>query len=85
MKRVQTIVTSLAALSQVRVGATRDRRARGDDQSESLVGATSRYAHAGVEPSLDELLGDPVVWQRARADGLDIADIRRVLAAAQQS
>jgi hypothetical protein len=50
-----------------------------------LVGATSRYAHAGVEPSLDELLGDPVVWQRARADGLDIADIRRVLAAAQQS
>jgi hypothetical protein len=50
-----------------------------------LVGAASRYAHAGVEPSLDELLGDPVVWQRARADGLDIADIRRVLAAAQQS
>lgn len=80
MKRVQTIVTSLAALSPVRGGSARERSDRVADRPE-----TSRYAHAGTEPSLDEMLEDPVVRQRARADGLDMADIRKVLVAAQNT
>lgn len=92
MKRVQSIVSSLAALSPVRVNTDRVQRNRGAADAAMIRARhdadwarcdTSRYAHAGAEPSLDEMLEDPMVWQRARADGLELADLRRVLAAAQ--
>lgn len=84
MKQVQSIVSSLSAFAgraQVRPGHAGDRLARDGHGS---PGGASRFAHAGEEPSLEEVLQDPVVWQRARADGLELADIQRVLVAAQQ-
>ena len=41
----------------------------------------SRYAHAGVEPSLEELLHDPVVRLVMRADRLEPAQVRSLLRA----
>jgi hypothetical protein len=38
-----------------------------------------RFASGNVEPPLDEVLRDPIVHQVMRADGLDPADVRRVL------
>jgi hypothetical protein len=38
-----------------------------------------RFASGNVEPPLDEVLGDPIVHQVMRADGLDPADVRRAL------
>jgi len=43
----------------------------------------SRYAHAGVEPPLEELLDDPVVGLVMRADRLEPAQVRRLLSAKQ--
>jgi hypothetical protein len=45
----------------------------------------SRYAHGNVEPPLEEMLGDPIVHQVMRADGLEPADVRRVLHAERPS
>jgi hypothetical protein len=42
----------------------------------------SAYAHAGAEPLLDEVLGDPVVQLIMRADHVQPADVRRLRAAA---
>ena len=39
----------------------------------------SRYAHAGVEPPLEELLHDPMVRLVMRADRLEQAEVRRLL------
>jgi hypothetical protein len=39
----------------------------------------SRYAHAGVEPPLEELLLDPMVRLVMRADRLEQAEVRRLL------
>lgn len=46
--------------------------------------AQSQYARAGVEPPLEEVLQDPIVWLRARAAGLNMADVQRLLAAARR-
>jgi hypothetical protein len=39
----------------------------------------SAYAHAGVEPPLDEMLDDPVVRLIMRADHVQPADVWRLL------
>lgn len=41
----------------------------------------SRYAQAGVEPPLEEVLDDPVVQMVMRADRLDGNDLRTALTA----
>ena len=42
------------------------------------------YAHAGIEPPLEELLGDPVIQLIMRADRLEPTEVRRLLAAMQR-
>ena len=42
------------------------------------------YAHAGTEPSLEEMLSDPVVDLIMRADRLQPADLRRLIEDAQR-
>lgn len=42
----------------------------------------SEYAHAGPEPLLDEVLGDPVVQLIMQADHVQPADVRRLRGAA---
>ena len=44
----------------------------------------SAYAHAGTEPSLEEMLSDPVVQLIMRADRLQPADVRRMVEHAQR-
>jgi hypothetical protein len=41
--------------------------------------AEGAYAHAGVEPPLDEVLSDPVIQLIMAADQLRPADVRRLL------
>ena len=38
----------------------------------------SEYAHAGPEPLLDDVLGDPVVQLIMQADHVQAADVRRL-------
>jgi hypothetical protein len=38
----------------------------------------SKYAHAGPEPPLDEVLGDPLVQLIMQADHVQPADVRRL-------
>jgi hypothetical protein len=45
----------------------------------------SAYAHAGTEPSLDEMLCDPIVQLVIRADRLEPAEVQGVLTAARRS
>lgn len=40
-----------------------------------------RYAVAGVEPPLEELLTDPITQLVMQRDGIDVAEVRRALAA----
>jgi hypothetical protein len=42
----------------------------------------SEYAHAGAEPLLEEVLGDPVVQLIMQADRVQPADLRRLLGVA---
>jgi hypothetical protein len=44
----------------------------------------SAYGHAGAEPSLEEVLSDPVVQLIMRADHLEPAVVRRLLVAARR-
>jgi hypothetical protein len=44
----------------------------------------SAYAHAGTEPTLEEVLSDPVVHLIMRADRLQPAELRRLLEDAQR-
>jgi hypothetical protein len=39
------------------------------------------YAVAGIEPPLEEVLKDPITLLVMRRDGIDIADVRRAVAA----
>jgi hypothetical protein len=44
----------------------------------------SEYAHAGPEPLLDEVLGDPVVQLVMRADGVAPADVQSLRGTVQR-
>jgi hypothetical protein len=44
----------------------------------------SRYAHAGAEPPLEEVLADPIVHLMVQADRLELAVVRRMLIATQR-
>jgi hypothetical protein len=46
--------------------------------------ATGKYAHAGAEPPMEEVLGDPIVHLVVRADRLEVPEVRRILSAAQR-
>jgi hypothetical protein len=54
------------------------------DVSEPPEVAESVYAHAGTEPHLEEVLSDPVVQLIMRADHLEPAEVRRLLAAVRR-
>lgn len=40
-----------------------------------------KYAVAGIEPPLEELLNDPITWLVMQRDGIGLADVRRAVAA----
>jgi hypothetical protein len=42
---------------------------------------TQRYAAAGIEPPLEELLNDPITLLLMRRDGIGPADVRRAVTA----
>jgi hypothetical protein len=42
-----------------------------------------RWTRAGVEPALEELLADPVLHLVMRRDGVSLAELRAVIAAAR--
>jgi hypothetical protein len=43
------------------------------------------YESAGIEPGLEEMLGDPIVQQIMRADCVEAAEVRRMLRARRRS
>jgi hypothetical protein len=63
--------------------ASRSRRRAAPVGPDSAEAPESAYAHAGPEPLLDEVLGDPVVQLIMRADRVQPADVRRLGAAAR--
>lgn len=62
------------------------RRERGSSRSIRKVAIThmSKYAHAGAEPSLEEVLADPIVHLIVEADRLELGVVRRTLTAARR-
>ena len=72
MAAVRAILSTLSGFAQAGPGAAASRGAR----SAPPQGA---YAHAGPEPRLDELLSDPLIRLLMRADGVDPAELRRLL------
>jgi hypothetical protein len=78
VKSMQAIVSTLSGLSTTRKTS---RSAAREDRAEATV---CKYAHAGIEPTLDEALQDPVVQMMMRADRLDSAEVYQALSAARE-
>jgi hypothetical protein len=75
-------MTSMQAMISAFKGMMPSREGKPDaasSRAELLTLRAAAYERAGVEPSLEEMLHDPVVRMMMRADGLDPATVRRVL------
>lgn len=87
MLAVRTLLSTLNDLAYGGVLARAWHRPRpASAAGRRLDGASSwesRYAHAGVEPPLEELLHDPVIRLVMRADRLEPAEVRRLLGVRQ--
>ncbi len=75
MMSVQTMISAFKGIMPSRGG----RPDAASSRAELLNLRADAYAHAGVEPSLEEMLDDPVVAMMMRADGLGPATVRRIL------
>lgn len=75
---MQSIMSTLSGLSSTR------KVARPLAHEGTLGAEACRYAHAGVEPTLDEALQDPVVQMMMAADRLDSDEVHRALSAARE-
>jgi hypothetical protein len=97
MPAVHDIISTLNQFAQARLPAAGWRGGRFDairllsagwmkppPDAVVLEPSESAYAHAGTEPSLEEMLGDPVVHLIMRADRLQPADVRRLVEDAQR-
>ena len=92
MPAVQDIWSSINQFAQARLPLVGSRRGGSSEASRSSITRLSSpvasgwsdqpdgvYAHAGPEPLLDEVLGDPVVQLIMRADRVRPADLQRLL------
>lgn len=77
MAAVRAILSTLNGLAQGRTSAGRVRpRQQGSRAPGPWEGP---YAHAGPEPLLEDLLGDPLIRLLMRADHVEPAEMRRLL------
>jgi hypothetical protein len=95
---VQDILSTINQFALARLSVVGGWRAAGSETSRSAltgrivvpVGPAppdlpeSEYAHAGPEPSLHDVLDDPVVQLVMHADGVEAADLQSLLGAAQR-
>jgi hypothetical protein len=75
-------MTSMQAMISAFKGIIPSRGGRpnaASSRAELLNLRADAYAHAGVEPSLEEMLHDPMVRMMMRADGLEPVTVRRLL------
>lgn len=75
MPVVRDLISTVNRLTQPGSAAAATTPAPTDSES---AGEPGRYADAGSEPSLDEVLEDPIVQLMMRADGVEPAEIRRL-------
>ena len=82
MAAVQAILSTLSGLAQARDILVRERgwrRPAAAAQVAMPVPWEGEYAHAGQEPLLEDLLSDPVIRSVMRADGVQPAELTRLL------
>ena len=85
MAAVQTLITAVSKLVPGRSPKGFGRRPPGAALSEPYArAAQSMYLHAGIEPSLREVLRDPIVRAVMRGDGVSPMEVRRVLKAGRR-
>ncbi|HEX5078414.1 MAG TPA: hypothetical protein VFV80_04635 [Geminicoccaceae bacterium] len=89
MVAVRNLLSTLNSLAQAglprfaeRAGAATPRPAATTDEA-SEPWFEGPYVEGGVEPPLDELLGDPVIHLMMRADQLEPEQVRRLLTSRQ--
>jgi hypothetical protein len=83
MTSMQAMISAFKGLIPSRSTAGRGigegRADAASSRAELLTFRAAAYEHAGIEPSLEEMLDDPVVAMMMRADGLDPVTVRRML------
>ena len=85
MAAVQTVITTVNKLVPGRSRKRFRRRPPDAVLPEPYArAARSMYLHAGVEPSLREVLRDPIVRAVMRGDGVSPMEVRRVLKAGRR-
>jgi hypothetical protein len=84
MPAVQTLIAAVSKLAPARAPAGRRARPHGVTLRVPFVPAESAYTRAGLEPPLEEMLGDPIVRALMRRDGVVPGEVRQVLEAARR-
>ncbi len=85
MPAVQTLIAAVSSkLAPARAPARGRVRPRGVTLRAPVVPAESAYTRAGIEPPLEEVLGDPIVRALMRSDGVAPGEVRRVLEATRR-
>ena len=86
MTAVQGLIAAVSKLVPARVPKGFRRRPPDAALPEPYArAARSMYLHAGVEPSLREVLRDPIVRAVMRGDGVSPLEVRRVLKAGRRT
>ena len=79
----ELVQVMMSVVSGLRASASRESRTRKGQavgsRTDMLTRRADVYKHAGVEPSLDETLSDPVVRMMMQADRLDSKAVRIAL------
>src|SRR5262245_11424882 len=88
MPAVRDFLATINEVALARFHAVADWRAAAAQASRSFLTRRSdlpesEYAHAGPEPLLDEILGDPIVQLMMQADHVQAAYVRRLLGSAR--
>ena len=86
MAAVRAILSTLSGLAQVRPALASPRSWRPAAAAPVAMPGPweGEYAHAGPEPALEELLGDPLIGLVMQADRVEPAELRRLLGLRQQ-
>ena len=79
MPAVQTLIAAVSNLAPTRPPAWSRVRSPRATLRRALAPAESAYARGGIEPPLEEVLGDPIVRALMRSDGVAPGEVRRVL------
>ena len=84
MPAVQTLIAAIGRLAPTRPPSGGRVRPPGVILRGPLAPAEEAYTRAGLEPPLEEVLRDPIVCARMRSDGVEPAEVWRVLRTAQR-